>query len=228
MVGAAGTATTPLKEAEIVPDADMRRLETWLQAHSSAPVKFIVSPSVVLPAWQPGDAQIEERLGLDSWSGYPRSLIRLLAMIETAGGNGVVLLSGDAHFSMACKLMFKSGRVVHAVVSSGMYAPWLFANGRREDDVLEGPLKLECDGAVAEGTMMQSSLCTQAGYAAVTFLPPAGGGCREGAKNALSRRFSCHGRLPCGKIKAPQPTPPKRARASEHVSLGGVRGVVPG
>jgi cholesterol oxidase len=144
-----------------------------LDDHRTQPVKFIVSPSVVLPVSRVGLVYAEERLALDSWSGYPRSLFELLQWIDAAGINGVVFLSGDLHLSMACKLVLESGRTVYSVVSSGMYTPWPFANARPEDFVLGEALVLERDRVSLAGRMVTGLVSSEAGYAALTFSPKA-------------------------------------------------------
>jgi hypothetical protein len=147
-----------------------------LRLHKDQPVKFIVSSSVVLPVEPIGPEHFEERLALDSWSGYPRSLVELLQFIKTEKIHGVVFLSGDAHLSMACKLVLDGcpAVAVHSVVSSGMYTPWPFVNGRPEDYRLTGRLNLTCDDVAVSGTMTESRVSTHAGYAAVTFVPMVG------------------------------------------------------
>lgn len=176
---------TPLERARIVSDADMARLKSWLQDHRDAPAKFIVSPSVVLPleSAYAGRPSIE-RLRSDSWSGHPASWLELMGFIRDECIRGVVFLSGDAHLSMACRFEFEgsvegSGPTVHAVVSSGLYSPWPFANDRESDYLLDGAVDVPaCAGLAAVRGTMSQKLATPHNSLALISLKADGSGAR--------------------------------------------------
>ncbi|MEO7244456.1 MAG: hypothetical protein ABIX12_04835 [Rubrivivax sp.] len=44
-----GVDGTPVEMANIVPAATMQRLQHWLVASKAAPLRFVASPSTVLP-----------------------------------------------------------------------------------------------------------------------------------------------------------------------------------
>jgi alkaline phosphatase D len=63
----------------------------WLeqQLHEPAEVRFIVSSTQV----------VADQKGMDEWGNYPHERRRLFDLIESTGANGVVLLSGNVHYS---------------------------------------------------------------------------------------------------------------------------------
>ncbi len=116
---------------------DMARLKRWLRKNQQ-PVKFIVSPSIVLPrhlgALNDGAGCVAES---DGWEGYPGNLRDLFEFIVTEEIKGVVFLSGDEHLScVASATLSKPGKneiKIASVHASGLYAPFPFANARRQD-----------------------------------------------------------------------------------------------
>lgn len=107
---------------------------------------FIVSPAMLLPRrrssqrrqGQPGDPQsrrdLRAALHSDAWDGYPGSLHQLLVQLWTIGRSNLVFLSGDEHLSCVVKATVTKLSVpdravtLHSVHSSGLYAPYPFAN----------------------------------------------------------------------------------------------------
>ena len=70
---------------------------------------------------------------------------------------------------------------VHAVISSGLHAPWPFANTRVEDLLLDGRVRFRHRGAVAiEGTIETPAVGTAEGYARVDVRRVDGGDWRLG------------------------------------------------
>jgi len=138
-------------DAKIIGDARMRRLREWLTCVSQkAPdkPKFIVSPSVVVP-WSRDTARHESyALRSDAWDGFPSSLQDLLGFIADNRIQYVVFLSGDYHCSLFCEIDLKrDGQTVaqaYSIVSSGLYAPFPFANTRAD------ALELEFEGSYAQ------------------------------------------------------------------------------
>ncbi|VWX61332.1 putative Choline dehydrogenase [Burkholderiales bacterium 8X] len=173
-------ASHPLEAARIVSDRSMARLQDWLGALPAASVKFVVSPTPVLPFERFDDAsaageRLPERLRSDGWSGYPHSLCALLEYIEARSIQRVVFLSGDAHLSLATKLLLGGGtNAIYSVVSSGLYAPWPFANGQPEDFALAGAVTLPMHSA-AFGTMHTAPLPPSSAYALIGIEPGKGG-----------------------------------------------------
>jgi hypothetical protein len=145
----------PLTEAQIIPPPDMALLRGWLRRHHDWPVKFIASPSCVLPIDQIAGRPLAECLGSDSWSGYPASLFELLDFIRSERIEGVVFLCGDVHMCSVSELALdERGSRVHSIVSSGLYAPWLFANDHPQDMCRDGAtLSIELPGRAIEGTL---------------------------------------------------------------------------
>jgi cholesterol oxidase len=168
-----GEQGVALDDARIVPDATLAALAQWLDSCPKDAPKFIASPSVVLPLERcavHGDEA--ERLGLDSWSGFPASLSALLQLVARGRHQHVVFLSGDAHLSLVCSLdVVVDGQrpvCVHSVVSSGLYAPWPFANSPAADLLLDGDMTFRHRGAVAfSGTMTTAAIGTAQGFARV-------------------------------------------------------------
>jgi hypothetical protein len=163
----------PLDEALIVPAPVMDELKAWLEACPKDAPKFIASPSVVLPLERRAvEGDEAQRLGIDSWSGYPASLVALLETIAQGRHEHVVFLSGDAHLSLACSMALTlpsgSAVTVHSIVSSGLYAPWAFANERPEDLLLEGAFAFRHRGAVAfDAAISTAAVGTAQGYCVV-------------------------------------------------------------
>jgi choline dehydrogenase-like flavoprotein/predicted alpha/beta hydrolase len=136
--------------ARIMDRAQMKDLECWLdhmQRRDPEIPKFIVSPSVVAPWSRETRGHRSYALRADAWDGFPRSLRHLLAFIAGNGIRNVVFLSGDYHCSVYCPmwLRYKGKPPVQAysIVSSGMYAPYPFANTRL------GNLELTFSGSYA-------------------------------------------------------------------------------
>jgi cholesterol oxidase len=160
-------AGVDIAQARIVPDAVLDAACKQLQEAPAWAAKFVVSPAPLLPAERFDPTHPEARLRSDGWSGYPHSLVRLLAFIREHMIQRVVLLSGDAHASAVCTLQLDGdGPTVHAVMSSGLHAPWPFANSRAEGFVLTGPLRFEhAAGPPVSGVMHTHAWSALSGYA---------------------------------------------------------------
>jgi choline dehydrogenase-like flavoprotein/pimeloyl-ACP methyl ester carboxylesterase len=157
-----------VERACIIPDDVMKRLCELIREAPPKSVKFIVSPSPILPTERFDPAHPAERLRSDSWSGYPASTISLLGFIRDENVRRVVFLSGDAHLSCACSFKFEGrDNQVISVVSSGMYAPWPFANQRPDELALSGRVDLGLPGSPFEGDMRLHAISLGNGYAQV-------------------------------------------------------------
>ncbi|MES2414707.1 MAG: alkaline phosphatase D family protein [Pseudomonadota bacterium] len=124
------------------PAREMDRLKAWLKRDVGL-VKFIVTPSILLP----------RRLGAihtghdhaarsDAWEGYPGNRDALLDFIAEHQVPNVVFLSGDEHLSCLATATLTRPQApddrsvkIASIHSSGLYAPFPFANSRQEDFV---------------------------------------------------------------------------------------------
>ncbi|RZL89184.1 MAG: hypothetical protein EOP82_20675, partial [Variovorax sp.] len=162
---------------EAVDANDMARLLKDLPADSPA---FIVSPVALLPL--PRRAvfgQGPERLGLDDWSGYPRSQFDLLELLRDGPARQVILLAGDRHMSSVSSLWMTGAHgpvEVISIVSSGLYAPWPFANSRPDEFWLDGPVSMRFGGRCIEGQAITAAAGTGDGFALVRVEPERSGG----------------------------------------------------
>jgi hypothetical protein len=145
-------AAAPLSSARIAGDALSSGLQhlTMSAADPRLP-KFIVSPVALLPLPRAAVfGQFAERIGLDDWSGFPRSQRELLSLVRDQAVHNVVLLSGDRHLSSVSSLWLQradgSEIEIISIVSSGLYSPWPFANAWPDEYWLDGPFTTN-DGA---------------------------------------------------------------------------------
>jgi len=152
----------------MVDAADWQALAAWLAAQPRAAPKFIACPSVLVPLErQAPTLGVAERLAADGGSGYPRTQLDLLTLIRDHGIDNVVLLAGDVHLSLACTLQIAGGPRVHAIVSSGLYAPWPFANDRPANYVHDGPVVFTDGQRVVAGRMHPHGVWTRNGFVVV-------------------------------------------------------------
>ncbi len=107
-------------------------LTAWLTQTRGRPA-FVVSPSMLLPRRRLSARHARSALHSDAWDGYPGSLNALLAAVWRTGRSDLVFLSGDEHLSCIARITVsdlarKRKVTLHSVHSSGLYAPWPFAN----------------------------------------------------------------------------------------------------
>lgn len=163
-----GPAGSPTAQAGMIDPADWQALVAWLAAQPRAAPKFIACPSVLVPLErQAPTLGVAERLAADSGSGYPRTQLDLLMLVRDHGIDQVVLLAGDVHLSLACTLQIDGGPRVHAIVSSGLYAPWPFANERPANYVHDGPVVFTDGLRVVAGHMHSHAVWTRNGFVVV-------------------------------------------------------------
>jgi cholesterol oxidase len=139
-----------IQSAQIMSEGQMAALKEWLSAQRSrnSALQFVVSPSILLPrrlSTATGVLKISHSCALqsDAWDGYPRSLLELLAHIVEQQVPNVIFLSGDEHHSCSAtaklwqlereRPVADTATIIHSIHSSGLYSPYAFANGRRED-----------------------------------------------------------------------------------------------
>lgn len=139
------TARSPssVAQAHIMGRRQWIDLRRWLlRQHRSQPAgkpKFIVTASILAPrrlaAAHGGDPA--HCLRSDAWDGYPASLHRLLAFIARRQIHDVVFLSGDEHISFNAILTVTPPQLpavaIRSIHSSGLYAPFPFANSTPDD-----------------------------------------------------------------------------------------------
>jgi choline dehydrogenase-like flavoprotein len=158
--------------AGILQRGTMDSLKRWLQAQPPDAVKLVLSPVPLLPAERFDAQRPAERLRSDTWSGFPGPAAELLGLIRDQGIRRVVLLAGDSHLSSVTTFAFDDaasrGNRVVAIVASGSYTPWPFANQRPHDVVLDGRVEVGLPGQAVGGTMQLHSLSSASGYAHVT------------------------------------------------------------
>jgi len=175
----AAAQAVPLDRAAIRAEAGLGDLAKWLAAAPAALPKFIVSPVALFPMPRTavfGDPA--QRLGLDDWSGYPASQRALLELLRDTTARHVVVLSGDRHMSSVSSLWLqaKAGPVeVISVVSSGLYAPWPFANARPDAFWLDGKVELGAVPGAFSATMATAAVGAGNGFAMLQVERGAGG-----------------------------------------------------
>jgi hypothetical protein len=123
------------REARIMHDTQWQALKKFL-VNNKENVSFVVSPSMLLPRDLGLGREPALALECDDWDGYPTSRDQLLALLCENDLQRVVFLSGDAHTSCVAKAtVTRDGHraTLSSVHSSGLYCPYPFANGSRED-----------------------------------------------------------------------------------------------
>jgi cholesterol oxidase len=133
-------STVPQAQQSILRHRQEQCLMAWLKRHRKD-VKFIATPSLLLPRrLQTLEDPASGASHSDTWDGFPASLERLLTFIAENDITNTVFLSGDEHHSLVAEIDITApgGRTakVLSVHSSGLYAPFPFANGRPSELVL--------------------------------------------------------------------------------------------
>jgi alkaline phosphatase D len=94
-------------DAKLLGDDQWRWLEAELR--KAAEVRFIVSGTQIIP----------DEKGMDEWGNYPHERRRLFDSIGKTGANGVILLTGNVHFTEVSALDTHACRLVE-FTSSGL------------------------------------------------------------------------------------------------------------
>jgi len=95
------------KGATILGDAQWKWLEEQLK--QPAELRLIVSSTQIIP----------DQKGMDEWGVYPLERQRLLDLFNSRGARGVLLVSGNVHFSEVSKID-NGGRPLYEFTASGM------------------------------------------------------------------------------------------------------------
>jgi len=129
-----------VEQARIMSHTQFGALLNWLEKQRRDIPKFVTTPSILLPrhrrALQNGHSA--SALRSDGWDGYPDSFGRLLAFLAAKEIPNVVFLSGDEHLSCVARARvteLETGKsvLIHSIHSSGLHAPFPFANAVSED-----------------------------------------------------------------------------------------------
>ncbi|MES2718558.1 MAG: alkaline phosphatase D family protein [Pseudomonadota bacterium] len=136
----ARTASGDALRPRILARRQAHALQRWLALDVQQPA-FVVSPSMLLPRRRASARSLAGALQSDAWCGFPGSLHGLLAQLWRLGRQNLVFLSGDEHLSCAVEATIsdaarsRSVRIL-SIHSSGLYAPYPFANSVPEDFML--------------------------------------------------------------------------------------------
>ena len=111
-------------------------VEDWFE-QCTGRVKFIATPSALLPRRKLTTQHPANAAMSDAWCGFPHSLYWLLDLMLNRGVRQTVFLSGDEHHAYVSEAtVTRAGdEPLHlvSVHSSALYAPFPFANGRPGD-----------------------------------------------------------------------------------------------
>lgn len=147
--------------ANIIRENQFKQLKDWLIQYKNQ-LKFIVSPAIPFPRSHPLtlNPSTPEVLRSDRWDGYPASHEALVSYLFDNEIRNVVFLSGDEHLSMVSEVTIKQSGSQTAgdskstdalrllsIHSSGLYAPFPFANSREEDFELNETYEIERNGS---------------------------------------------------------------------------------
>jgi hypothetical protein len=123
----------------LLDERQYETLESWLetaQAQYKDKPKFVVSPSVVVPFLKETERPCYAGRS-DGWDGFREQLARLFGFICDRDIRNVVFLCGDSHLSNCSEIEISEGRrpvaKAYCIVASPMYAPYPFANAKREE-----------------------------------------------------------------------------------------------
>lgn len=134
-----GRRVDNLRDAHIMRRPQRDALRQWLETNHKKDVPmFIASPASFLPRHR--RATHGEHCGglrSDGWDGYPATFHALIGHIAENGIRNVVFLSGDEHISFATTAVIRDERGnevtrILSIHSSGLYAPFAFANSTRD------------------------------------------------------------------------------------------------
>jgi len=137
-------------------------LEYWLKSPKTN-TKFVLSSSMLLPrslSSHGNDATLASLIRIDSWSGYPNSLNRILAFLVDNRLENIVFLSGDAHIACFAEIEIENLDNQEKVSTwsihcPGLYTPFPFANNR--PDHYEGALDLDQSNKISEFNFLHNN-----------------------------------------------------------------------
>ncbi len=179
-----------IDEAQLIRHGDLDTILDGLKRWPDEMPKLIASSSVLFPlrhealSDDPGD-----RLSLDDWGGYPATWTRVLHRIHEWKIRNVIFVAGDLHASLVASMRLHRPQrghtagvgdpedviVVHSIVSSGLHAPWPFANTRPEELLTRGGFQVPgppgSDAAPLQASIDTHGLSTGGGFAIVRLEP---------------------------------------------------------
>jgi choline dehydrogenase-like flavoprotein len=141
---ARGASTLP-QDRQIIAEDQWWALRCWLTARRDA-LKFVATPSVLLPRRRRTADDPAACGQSDAWDGFPESLARLIGFLYDERVTNTVFLSGDEHHSFHAETLVTRDGCGHAlrilsIHSSALYAPFPFANGRQQQFPGYEPIK---------------------------------------------------------------------------------------
>ena len=103
--------------------------------------RFVASPAMLLPRRllsHDRDLMSSSAIRIDAWEGYPKTLSAVLSTLVENEISDVIFLSGDEHLSNFAKITISDSNsdktaTVYSIHSSAFYAPFPFANAKKED-----------------------------------------------------------------------------------------------
>ena len=162
-----GRTASNWNKARIMGPKQFDKLCEWLTRPEYAELpKFVLTPSAILPRRREVAEDPSCALHSDAWDGYPRSVHALLKFVCDEEITRIVFLSGDEHLSSLVTARVTNcitGKqcILHSVHSSGLYAPYPFANGVADNfqadetfffpDLASGPYRCEVQTSFAPG-----------------------------------------------------------------------------
>lgn len=154
-------------QARIMGPEQFDKLCEWLTKPEYAELpKFVLTPSAILPRRRDVAEDPSCALHSDAWDGYPRSMHALLKFVCDKEVGRLVFLSGDEHLSSLVTARITNcitdkHCILHSVHSSGLYAPYPFANGVPDNfqanetflfpSLTSGPYRCEVQTSFAPG-----------------------------------------------------------------------------
>jgi choline dehydrogenase-like flavoprotein len=132
-----GSVVAPNK-VSLLSGRQWAELDRWL-GNTKRAVKFIATPSVLLPRRRSVAEGVGHEVSSDGWDGFPASLLKLLHMLLRHEAHNTVFLSGDEHHGFCAQVRVRrkgSAAPALKIVSihtAALYAPFPFANGSPHD-----------------------------------------------------------------------------------------------
>jgi hypothetical protein len=126
-----------LAASHLMSDRQRARLCRWLVAgKGSDRPRFVVTPSAFIPRRLASTECAAAALHSDAWDGFPASMAEVLGCIAAHEIRNLVFLSGDLHRCCVATATLGGSDPplrVRSIHSSGLYAPYPFANAGAHD-----------------------------------------------------------------------------------------------
>jgi len=134
--------TADILDGQDFGDSQLSDLANWIQQTPYDRLKFIVSPSMLLPRHREA-TRWDHRASVlhsDGWDGYPASLHGLLVMAARSDTEHVIFLSGDEHVGCIATITvrYQEGgnefeKTMYSIHTPGLFTPYTFANSGEAD-----------------------------------------------------------------------------------------------